>query len=747
MILALWQKINSSLRNKLLLLTLAPLILTAIGFVIMAAYWASSYTDQQLYMKVRADLSVAKGTLDIMQQEQLNTLTQLAGSYEFRTNLQLDNQRAIQVQMLETRKGRQLDFLRFLSTDLIADIKDPALAPLLPRLYRGEPLKGLTVLDKKMLDLISLDLEKQAQISLTETPRAIPTDRLIEDKAMVIRTLLPVNNKSGELIGILDSGSILNNTTRAVDTIRDLVYGPGTLPEGGIGTVTLFLDDVRISTNVPQNQNFSDSSSAISEGNSSNTSGHKRQMSLQERAIGTRVSAEVHKYVMTRGLTWINSAFVVNDWYISAYQPLIDLTGQRIGMIYTGFTEAPFSRIYYKTLFESGSLIGLIMLISGFVILQRTRVLISPLARIHSVVTAVRDDGSIHPRIGKLDTSDELVDLARQFDAMLDLLESREQEILQAHDQLELTVEKRTSSLRNRTEALKQHIRLLKTTRKKLLDNEKLAVLGELTAGIAHEINNPAAVILGNMDLLVAELGDAVEPAREEVDMVIRQVYRIRSLINNLLQYSRPDHYVDSYESHQINQVIDDTLLLVSHALEKQQVSIKKSYNASCSVQVNYQQIQQVLVNLILNASHSLTEPGSVQLHTCDWVESDDTNQESIDSEHADKKSEQGKVKGVIISVIDKGLGISEQNLQHIFDPFFTTKKSGTGLGLSVSYGIVRRHGGDIKVSSVLNEGTVFSVYLLHQANISADSELEGILDGLTAAERTNRRSLADEQA
>ena len=738
MISALWQKINSSLRNKLLLLTLAPLILTAIGFVIMAAYWASSYTNQQLYMKVRADLSVAKGTLDIMQQEQLNTLTQLAGSYEFRTNLQLDNQRAIQVQMLETRKGRQLDFLRFLSTDLIADIKDPALAPLLPRLYRGEPLKGLTVLDKKMLDLISLDLEKQAQISLTDTPRAIPTNRLTEEKAMVIRTLLPVNDEFGELIGILDSGSILNNTTRAVDTIRDLVYGAGTLPEGGIGTVTLFLDDVRISTNVPQHQSFSDNSSSALNDNSR----HKKQMSLQERAIGTRVSAEVHNYVMIRGLTWINSAFVVNDWYISAYQPLIDLTGQRIGMIYTGFTEAPFSRIYYKTLFESGSLIGLIMLISGFVILQRTRVLISPLARIHSVVTAVRDDGSIHPRIGKLDTSDELVDLAHQFDAMLDLLESREQEILQAHDQLEITVEKRTSSLRNRTEALKQHIRLLKTTRKKLLDNEKLAVLGELTAGIAHEINNPAAVILGNMDLLVAELGDAVEPAQEEVDMVIRQVYRIRSLINNLLQYSRPDHYVDSYESHQINQVIDDTLLLVSHALEKQQVSIKKSYNANSLVQVNYQQIQQVLVNLILNASHSLTEPGSVQLHTSDWIESED-----ITGEDTGKENEQGKIKGVIIRVIDKGLGISEENLQHIFDPFFTTKKSGTGLGLSVSYGIVRRHGGDIKVSSVVGEGTVFSVYLLRKANISEDNELEGILEGLTAAERTNRRLLVDEQS
>jgi len=705
----LWHKINSSLRNKLLLLTLLPLILTAIGFVIMAAYWASSYTDRQLYMKVSADLAVAQGTLDIMQQEQLNTLTQLAGSYEFRTNLQLGDQRSIQVQMLEIRNSRGLDFLRFLPTDLIADIKDPSLASLLPRLYQGEQLKGLTVLDSRMLDRISADLEKQAQIPLTDTPRALPSDRAVEDKAMVLRSLVPVKDEFGEFIGILDSGSILNNTTQAVDTIRDLVYGPGTLPEDGIGTVTLFLDDVRISTNVPQKQNIESN----------------KEMSLQERAIGTRVSAEVHKHVMRRGLKWIDRAFVVNDWYISAYQPLSDLNGKRIGMIYTGFTEAPFSKIYYKTLFESASLIGLIMLVSSFVILIHTRRLLNPLARIHSVVTSVRDDGSIQPRIGQLDTSDELVDLARQFDAMLDLLESREQEILQTHDQLELIVEKRTRSLHNRTEALKQHIRLLKTTRKKLLNNEKLAVLGELTAGIAHEINNPAAVILGNIDLLVVELGDTVEPAREEVDMIIRQVYRIRSLINNLLQYSRPNHYVDSYESHQINPLIEDTLLLVSHVLEKQQVTIEKNFNASCPAEVNYQQLQQVLVNLIINASHALTGPGKVQLHTANWLED-------------------GEVKGVVIQIKDRGKGISEDNLKHIFDPFFTTKESGTGLGLSVSYGIIRRHGGDITVSSRLGEGTVFSVYLLQQANISTDNELEGILDGLAAADRTNRRALVN---
>ena len=193
MIAALWNKINSSLRNKLLLLTLLPLILTAFGFVIMAAYWASSYTDRQLYMKVSADLAVAQGTLDIMQQEQLNALNQLAGSYEFRTNLQLGDQRSIQVQMLEIQSSRGLDFLRFLPNEQIEDIRDPSLTSLLPRLYKGEQLKGLTVLNAHMLDQIDPNLEKKTQIPLTDTPRAIPSDRSVEDNAMVFRALLPVN--------------------------------------------------------------------------------------------------------------------------------------------------------------------------------------------------------------------------------------------------------------------------------------------------------------------------------------------------------------------------------------------------------------------------------------------------------------------------------------------------------------------------------------------------------------------------
>ncbi|WP_415905807.1 cache domain-containing protein [Neptuniibacter sp. QD48_55] len=702
-----WYNYSSTLRHKLLLLTLLPLLLTAIGFAIMAAYWTTSYTDRQLYMKVSADLSVASGTLNFMQQEHQNILMQLGNSYEFRTNLQQNNRHALQGQLHEIRQSRSLDFLRFIDAQELNSTQEPSLQELSNRLLLKENLTGLAVIHKDELDQINMGLGDKGYINLIDTPRAIPSNRTVEDRSMVLRALVPITDDFGQLIGVLDSGTILNNTTDAVDTIRDLVYGEGTLPEGGIGTVTLFLDDVRISTNVPQEREPVKTSAPLT---------------LKQRAIGTRVSAEVRKEVLRKGDKWINRAFVVNDWYISAYKPLLDFNNKKIGMIYAGFTEAPFTKIYYKTLIESASLIALIMLVSAVLVFKKTQLIIRPLNKIHKVVTDIRNGETDH-RIGQLEAADELVELAEQFDVMLDLIEEREKQIRQANDQLEITVEKRTRSLKNRTDALKQHIKLLKSTRKQLLDKEKLAVLGELTAGIAHEINNPAAVILGNMDLLVAELGDAVKPAQDEVDMVIEQVYRIRSLINNLLQYSRPGQYLEQYEHLQLNSISDDTLQLVSHALEKQQVVVERNYHATCPIEVNCQQVQQVLVNLILNASHALEGPGVVTIQTDDWIED-------------------GEVKGATISVIDQGKGISEEHLEHIFDPFFTTKKSGTGLGLSVSYGIIRRHGGDITVRSEEELGTMFKVYLLKTANPTGDGGVEGILDGLAAAERTNRRAM-----
>lgn len=707
-------QLRHSLRYKLLLLTVLPLAATAIGFSLMAAYWTSSYSDRQLYMKVSADLSVAQGTLNILENEQLDTIKQFSNTYEFRTNLQKSYSLGIQKQLNEVRRSRNLDFFRFIRAENLKLINEPSLKGIEDRLNNGESLSGLTLVSEQEMEQIQPGLSQQAKVLLIDTPYADISEKQTETRAMVLRTLEPVFDDFNRLIGILDAGVIFNRNTDVVDMIRDLVYGEGTLPIGGIGTVTLFLDDIRISTNVPQ---------YIPNETTQQT---PQELSITDRAIGTRVSKVVKEHVLRRGNTWIDRAFVVNDWYISAYKPLLDINNQKIGMIYTGFTEAPFSKIYYKTLIESIIMIGMIMLLSGLVVFNKGRSLLLPLTQLHNAVSAVKK-GDMEKRIGEISSSDELSDLAIEFDKMLDLLETREAQVRLAKDNLEHQVEQRTRSLRRRTEALKEHIKLLKSTRQQLLDKEKLAVLGELTAGIAHEINNPAAVILGSVDLVMDELGSAADPAREELDMIIKQVYRIRSLINNLLQYSRPGHYVDEHYSQDINRVCEDTLLLVRHALDKQQVHVSTQYQASCLVEVNIQQIQQVLVNLILNASHASEEEGTISLITRNWFKDN-------------------KVAGACIEVSDQGHGIPQEQLDRIFEAFYTTKESGTGLGLSVSSGIIRRHGGSMTVESEVGQGTTFKLCLPehHPDDTPEDDYVSDLLEGLAQAERTNRRALQD---
>jgi two-component system NtrC family sensor kinase len=126
---------------------------------------------------------------------------------------------------------------------------------------------------------------------------------------------------------------------------------------------------------------------------------------------------------------------------------------------------------------------------------------------------------------------------------------------------LEVKVAERTRELREKNERLEKTIALLRQTRRRLVTAEKLAAVGELTAGIAHEINNPIAVMLGNMDVLIDELGEHARPLKTEIDLIIEQIYRIRAIVDKLLQYSRPSEYAGYVEEVDVNRLIEDTLV------------------------------------------------------------------------------------------------------------------------------------------------------------------------------------------
>ena len=698
-----WLQMQSKVRYRILFLTLLPILLTLVSLVFITIYWNVIYTGKQLFMKVKADLVVAENTLAQVQRRQQHQLSTISGSWDFQHAFQLLNNNdsqpnaaainALNILLAEKQQTLGLDFLRLISLSDAA--ADPDLRLMLHQTQQ-QAISGLMVLPNNRLARINSVLAEQAEIELVATRHAAEPPKKMESRGLLSRTLMPVADLSGNVFWYIDGGMLLNRNTLIVDHIRDLVYGEGTLPERSIGTVTLFLDNIRISTNVPLEQFPSD-------------------LSKQNRAIGTLVSDEVYQQVLIEGENWINRAFVLNEWYISGYSPLYDIRGKRVGMVYAGFSEAPFLHNYLLNIIELGTILVIVLFLSGFLVYRGANSLLQPIEYIHQVVTAVQAGRNI--RIGKLGlTSDnELAQLADQFDRMLDQLQRRNAQIQAAAEQLEIKVEQRTRSLQDKTEELERNVALLHATRQQLVTNEKLSALGELIAGIAHEINNPTAVILGNMELLKYELGDGAKVVEEEIELVIQQVGRITTIIRSLLQYSRPGEFNAPIESQAITPIVEEVLLLVRHSIEQQKVELVKELTASTLVEVNRPQLLQVLINLMVNAAHAIKANGRIWLRTYDWIED-------------------GQSIGVKVEVEDEGMGISKEDLGRIFDPFYTTRKDGTGLGLSLSYGIIKRLGGTIEVKSTLDVGTVFTIGLYHKAK---DDQQLGPYDGLQFGDKT----------
>ena len=367
--------------------------------------------------------------------------------------------------------------------------------------------------------------------------------------ALIIRAICPVRDLSGSIVALLDGGVMLNRNFSFVDRLRDLVYGPGTLAEGSHGVATLLLEDRRATTNVP-----------IRDG---------------ERALGTRVAEPVRSAVLEKGNTWTDRALIANQWYIAGYEPIVDSYGERIGMISVGYLEAPYRIGFHRAVIVLLATLLIVTGLGAMLTIWRARAIFQPVEAMTRVVRAIQVGEE--RRIGPVETRDELGELAHQFDHMLDSLQRREDEIRRAAETLEHKVAVRTGELQDRNQRLQDTIDLLRRTQDKLVAAEKLAALGELTAGVAHEINNPSAVILGNIEVLRDELGTAIAPVRTEIDLIIEQVYRIRAIVDNLLRYSRPVPNSASVEALVVRAVIEDTLLLVRHEAKQKRVVISKS--------------------------------------------------------------------------------------------------------------------------------------------------------------------------
>ncbi len=674
-------KIRHTVRYKLLVLVLFPIMLVMPIALVLAIYWGANFSYEQLYIKVNTDLSVSHDVFERIKRDYLNSLGKTAESYNFRSWLFSSDPGQIHQQLKQLKEENSFSYIHLLDKDGLIKSENPSAikqksrqSSALDTALGGTASSGIEIFNAD--ELAAENLLDKIRMPLIATPRARLTDRKIEDRGMMIRALYPVVNQNGEVLAILDAGVLLNGNFTFVDVIRDLVYGPGSLIEGSIGTVTVFLEDVRITTNVP-----------IRPG---------------ERALGTRVSNEVRSNVLDQGNTWIARAFVVNDWYISSYEPIIDIDGKRVGMLYAGFLEAPFRQSLVNALIVLILLFFVLMGLTGLVAVKGAKSIFKPIELMSSVVQATRKGQD--KRIGAITSKDEIGSLANEFDAMLDLLNDRKLLLQKWADELEEKVDARTAELKHKNNELMNTITVLRKTRQKLVVAEKLAALGELTAGVAHEINNPTAVMLGNLDVIIAELGQNLAPVQDEIDLVVDQIYRIKDITNNLLQYARPDTYAGYTTDTDINHIVEETLKLVHHFRASIEYRFDMSLEASLPVNINQQELQQVLINLLSNAIQALPEHDAVVS-----ISTNDINENSVE-----------------IIIEDNGHGMDQDMVSKAFNPFYTTKGQGegTGLGLSISYGLIRRYGGNIEVSSELGQGTRFVVTLNCEPVIIEDEKM-----------------------
>ena len=655
-----------SIRNKLLVLVLLPLavVLPLLGLLLLA--WGSVAFDRMLVTKVRSDLAVANGYFERALGEVGASVAAVAESHALHRALAAPATE--QAALLERYRVRErLDFVNLRAADarLLVTHAGPARAggqgAAAPASASDAVTASVEVLAPEQFDALDAGPPERIGVALVPTRNAAPTQRTREERAMVMLATQPVRAPDGTTLGWVQGGLLLNRNLPFIDHVNEIVYPEGSLPFGSQGTATLFLDDVRISTNVRLFGAESD-----------------------ERAIGTRVSQTVREAVLGSGHTWLDRAFVVDEWYVSAYQPLSNGAGERIGMLYVGYLERPFTWLKYAALGSIGLVFFPVMTVAAWVSLRWARSIFRPIERMEATMQRV-EAGELEARVGDVGSADEIGRLAAHLDHLLGVIGEKTRSLQRWNAELDAKVAERTQAL--------------EAAQSELVRSEKLATIGQLTASIAHEVNNPIAVIQGNLDLVRELLGSEASRVAPELGLVDQQIERMRLIVTQLLQFARPGEYAGYVEEVDPARSLDDCLVLVGHLLSRTRIDVRRAMNATRRAEINRHELQQVLVNLMVNAIHAMPDGGELRLVTED--------------RGADM---------LALSVVDSGPGLDAGMVERLFQPFVTRKKDGTGLGLWISRGLVERYGGDIVAGNRADgaRGAVFTVLLKAAARPAA---------------------------
>lgn len=627
--------------TKLILSFLLIIVIISVVFMVVGVQLISNRIVSEAQEKVRHDLNAAR-EIYLSKLCHINDVVRLTANRFFLEEAILSgNFDAAKIELLRIINKEELDVLTITdasgrvlirTSNLSLSGDDQSEDDLVKVVLDSQrPIASTSIVNADDIRKDSPLLAELAYFKFIDTPMARVRDDTEETAGMMLKAAAPIFDDQNHLIGVIYGGTLLNRNFEIVDKIKQTVFEDVKYKGQDVGTATIFQDDVRISTNV-ENEDGS-------------------------RAIRTRVTEEVYDQVVINGKPWIGRAYVVNNWYITAYEPIRDVYDRIIGILYVGVLEQKYLDIKRQTIISflaitlAGALVSLIM---SYFIAHGISTPINKLVSASKEVAGGNLDANV-----EIKSNDEFGELAESFNAM-------------------------AMALKERDKKLKDF------TKRKIVESERLALIGQLSANVAHELNNPLQGIVTYSHLLLEKMPNE-NSNRNSVQKIVTQANRCKDIIRGLLDFSRqrkPDKTLCD-----VNVVLNDCVSLLENQALFHNIKIINDFEASLPMAViDPSQIERVFMNLIINAAEAMN--GSGQLTSS-------TRFDPLEN-------------FIEVKFKDTGQGILKEDLARIFDPFFTTKEvgHGTGLGLAISYGIVKEHGGTISVESKVSKGTTFNVRL-----------------------------------
>jgi two-component system NtrC family sensor kinase len=503
--------------------------------------------------------------------------------------------------------------------------------PFVAAALKGETKKGIALLGPDRLRDEGGDLEERAFMVFEPTSKSKLRAKTSETAGMALLAAAPVFDEGGKVIGALYAGSLLNRNHGLVDKIRSIVFEDKLYQGLQLGTVTIFQWDCRIATNV-----------ILPNGN---------------RAIGTRVSEEVYDKVLENGLPWYDRAFVVNDWYLSAYDPIHDVEGKVIGILYVGVLSQQYDDLKWALWKVYGTMsvgVGIFVLAVGLIFARRLTGSISGLADAARTIAA----GNLDLNVKEPKTDDEVKDLTRAFNVMAVRLKERDEK------------------LRNAYAALEQSNYSLQELNRNYLD---------MLGFVSHELKNSLGVIYTSARALDTGLvGPLTETQAALARNIARSIDGAVKMTRNYLDLARIEKgelKVSLKKAEMIKDIVNPVLEELKPMIGERKVTIEKALPESIPVYADVALLKIAYRNLLDNALKYGKQEGRVSLG---FEEKDGMLQ---------------------FEVWNEGPGLTSEQLPRLFEKFVrfdtpTESSRSTGLGLFITRDILTRHGGRIWADS-----------------------------------------------